>query len=393
MIIDSTLPIFTAATPSTAQVDSIAGGALGRGMDALMAEDYDKAIREFKRTIALSPSSDNAFTAYDYLATTQVKSLQPGEAEKTYKQAIKVFPSADGFHLNLGHLLFSQSRTDEAVQQYAAAVKLNPTESQNRYALGQGYLTLKRYDDAAAQFKEVIRLQPKDSGGYYALGQTYREAGKLDAAQEQLDKALALKNDFPYAHYERGLLYAEQQQITKAQDELAILSEAAPELVNDLRNKISEKSAPRFLNAYSTSLNLASAPGTKLSSLDSSLTTPGGEGDFTIKFIFDKEMDPASVQNAANWTISRSTSYQTGGLYNWGLEAPSTEVNIPIRPASVTYDSTILTAKVTVKIAQNSSGDGTIDLSHLVFKFSGTDSYGNVMDASADKYNAISTVV
>jgi tetratricopeptide (TPR) repeat protein len=243
------------------------------------------------------------------------------------------------------------------------------------------------------QFQEVIRLQPKDSGGYYALGQTYRAAGKLDAAQEQLDKALAIEGDFTYAHFERGMLYAEQQKIDLAKGELAILSQDAPELVDGLQGKINEKSAPRFLNAYTTSLNLASLPGAKVSSLDSSLATSGAEANFTVKFIFDKDMDPASVQNVANWTISRSTSYRTGGLYNWGIEAPSTEISISPMPENVIYDPQILTAKVTFTIAQNSSGDGTIDLSHLVFKFNGTDTYGNSIDTSADEYNMISMIV
>ena len=39
------------------------------------------------------------------------------------------------------------------------------------------------------------------------------------------------------------------------------------------------------------------------------------------------------------------------------------------------------------------SGNGTIDLSHLVFKFKGTDEYGNVMDTAADEYNRISKIV
>ncbi len=60
---------------------------------------------------------------------------------------------------------------------------------------------------------------------------------------------------------------------------------------------------------------------------------------------------------------------------------------------SVVYDPSSLTAKVTFSITQNATGNGTIDLSHLVFTFKGTDEYGNVMDTAADEYNRISKIV
>lgn len=385
--------VFSVTTTSLAQLDSIAAGALGRGIDAYVAGDYKTAIREFKRTVAFSPYSENAFNALDYMAATQVKDGQIAEAEKTYKQAIQAYPAADGFHLSYGHLLFSDGRHEEAVEHYEKAVELNPSDSNIRYSLGQGYLALGKYDEAEAQFKQVIRLQPKDSGGYYALGQTYRMTGKLEEAQVQLDRALALKEDFAYAHYERGMLYAEQRQTSLAREELETIREELPDSVEELQNKIYENSAPKVLSAYASSLDLASPAGTEVASLDASLETPEATKNFTVNFVFDKDMDIASVQNTVNWSISRSTGYRTGGPYNWGIAPPPTDIAIPRQPAYVTYDPETLTAKVTFTIAQNASGDGTLDLSHLVFKFSGVDYYGNAIDESADEYNVFSAIV
>lgn len=104
-------------------------------------------------------------------------------------------------------------------------------------------------------------------------------------------------------------------------------------------------------------------------------------------------MDMASIQNIANWNISRSVSTATGGLYNWGRNIPATEVSSSTMPVNVVYDHESLTAKITFKITQNSSGTGTIDLSHLVFQFKGTDVYGNAMDSSKDQYNLFSKIV
>ena len=384
--------LFSTTMPSVAQFDGIATGALGRGIDALMAKDYDTAVREFKRSIALSPYSDNASKAFEYMANALVSNGKTSEAIATYRQAIEVFPSADGFNLSLGNLYYGEGRYTEALDQYASAVRKNPTANQNVYSLGQGYLALGRYGEAEEQFKKIIQSTPKDSGGYFALGQTYRMEGKYDDAQEQLDKALALKKDFASVHFELGMTYAEQQQIDQAKAELAIVLEDAPQSYLELQNKIYEKSAPRVIAAYIANLKLASPPGTQVSDLNSALATPGAHKKYTIQFVFDKNMDPAAVRNIANWSINRSTGATTGGPYNWGTPIPATEISLSRIPDSVIYDPERLTAQVTFTIAQNSTGNGTIDLSHLVFKFGGTDAHGNAMDAAADEYNVISQI-
>jgi hypothetical protein len=51
-----------------------------------------------------------------------------------------------------------------------------------------------------------------------------------------------------------------------------------------------------------------------------------------------------------------------------------------------------MTATVSFKIQQNSTADGTIDPSHLEFKFSGKDTYGNTMDTDFDQFIGFSGV-
>jgi tetratricopeptide (TPR) repeat protein len=385
--------LFSITLPGAAQYDSLAAAALGRGIDKYTADDYSGAIREFRRTIALSPYSDNALKSFEYLVNTLNKSDKTSEAIEACRQAIKIFPSADGMNLGLGNLLFGERRYTEAVEQYKMAVNKNPTASQNVYSLGQGYLAQDRYTDAEAQFKRVIQLTPKESGGYYALGQTYRKMGRLTEAQEQLERALAIKSDFTDAHFELGMVYAEQQQADKANSELAILDkEESTENYTELAAKIYETSKPRILSANATGFYLGSPAGTRASSLDPSLATPGATKNFTVRFVFNKPMDAASVGNMANWSISRSTEARTGGLYNWGI-ITETDVKVTSTPVCVFYDPATLTAKVTFSITQNAFGNGTIDLSHMVFKFKGTDGYGNVMDTAADEYSGISQIV
>ncbi len=379
--------------PSLTQYDNISAGALGSGIDLFTAGDYAGAVSEFRRCIAVSPYSDNALKAFEYMADALAKNGKTSEAIQACRQAIKVFPSADGMNLKLGNLLYGQGNYTEAVEQYKGAVRKNPTEYQNVYSLGEGYLAKGSYADAVAQFKRAIQLAPKDSGGYYGLGKAYERMGRLTEAAEELEKAVAIKHDLSDAHYELGVIYAERQETRKADSELDILSEQSLALYTQLDNQINKISNPRIRAAYATYLNLAAPAGTRVATLDPSLETAGATKNYTVSFIFDKEMDVASVLNVLNWDISRSTGTATGGLYNWGMKLPDTEVKVAAIPTNVTYDSSSLTAQVTIAITQNDACDGTIDLSHLVFRFKGTDEYGNAMDPAADQYNGISKIV
>ena len=71
----------------------------------------------------------------------------------------------------------------------------------------------------------------------------------------------------------------------------------------------------------------------------------------------------------------------------------STEVNISLLPNNVFYDEESLTAVVSFTIKQNEAGDGTIDPSHIEFKFSGNDSFGLKMDPKGDQFTGFSGVV
>jgi hypothetical protein len=109
-------------------------------------------------------------------------------------------------------------------------------------------------------------------------------------------------------------------------------------------------------------------------------------------FLFTKEMDAASVQNPYNWSITKAAYGSAGGAYNWGSPTPPTDVAISPVPVSVVFLPSSLSATVSFLVDQNTGADGTIDPSHIKFKFSGTDVYGNIMDTSADEYSGISMI-
>ena len=120
--------------------------------------------------------------------------------------------------------------------------------------------------------------------------------------------------------------------------------------------------------------------------MDSYLANADASKKFTMVFQFDKAMDRESVENLVNWKIGRSTSSQPGRIYNYGLSIPSTEIQVGTLANNVYYDQESFKATVTFTIRQNSTADGTIDPTHIEFKFSGKDTFGNKMDPDFDQY-------
>jgi hypothetical protein len=104
-----------------------------------------------------------------------------------------------------------------------------------------------------------------------------------------------------------------------------------------------------------------------------------------VKFVFDSDMDPSSVKNITNWSISKAAGGEAG-IYNNGLYSPK-NISAPAIPKQASYDPLTREATLVFTLTQNSTADGTIDASHLVFKFTGTDKNGKSMDPLADQFD------
>jgi tetratricopeptide (TPR) repeat protein len=386
--------LFSAIPTSQAQRDSLSNSALSRGIDRYTSADYGGAATEFRRVIGLSSFSDNAAKAYDFMAKAYLLDGNTEAAIKTYQEAIKSYPTRAAFHTSLGDIYYKQGQLSEAEAEYKAAINLDSESTDSRYGLGQVYLNSERYSEAEAQFNKVVRLSPGSSIGYYGLGQTYRKMGNYSDALAQLDKAVSLDSTFDDGYLEQGYAYADMGDMDNAHSLVTTLFDNGSSLAGTLRQYIYESAAPKVSLVYSTNGFKASlGPGTPVADLDPSLSTLGTSKAFTMRFSFTKDMDPVSIQNPLNWGISRATGTNAGGAYNWGMPASATDVSVPFLPAGVIYDPETFSADVTFKITQNREGNGTIDPSHILFRFYGVDAYGKAMDLTADEYSGISEIV
>ena len=374
------------------QLESLANGALQSGIDRYMNGDYKGAIREFQRAVGLGQYSAYAVDAASYLARAYLKLDKTEKAIDAYETAIRLDPLRDDTRIQLGNLFYSQQRYDEARQQYEEAVRINPSAN-NRFSLGQAYLKTDRYREAESQFLTIKRMDPDNPNGSYGIGQTYSEQQRYEDAIRHFQAAVDLDRNFYDAYAEMGYAYADLGDLDRAQDQVNFLDIHSPELAETLSRYMYRVEAPKFSFVHATSsFPHYMSNRTPVYALDSYLTDADAEQLFTMKFQFNKEMDRESVEDIHNWNILRSTANGPGQAYNFGLPIPDTEVQPELFPEFVIYDAEGLSATVYFKVKQNAAADGTIDPSHIEFRFNGKDAFDLTMNSEYDQFTGFSGI-
>jgi len=389
--------LFTPATDnSSAQMQMMSSRALSAGLDQFTAKNYDQAISSFKRAISMAPTADSAINAYDYMARSYLTQGNSQAAIAAYTKALKIAPSRDDLHIQLGNLYTTNGNFDKALAEYKLAVKYNPS-SANLYSLGQGYLGAGQTDQAIQQFQLVRRQQPKQPYGDFGLGQAYAKQGNYQEAIAAFKDAVAIKSNYLEAYSEMGYAYVDSGNASQANDVVSTLKTLSPSnttLAGNLSQYLYDKTAPKMTANYTSDLFTPFlsnfGPGTKVNAIGSYLANAGDQQTFAMVFQFNKQMDQNSVENVHNWSIARAGGTGRGDGYNYNMTVPTTEVTLPGTPQSVYYDRLAQTATVMFKITQNATANGTIDPSHINFSFNGKDMVGLAMDKSADTYSGFS---
>ena len=385
--------IFVTAIQQESQLAVLSNQALSNGIDKYMRQDYEAGAQEFEKSINLYPRSSFSADATKYLAQTHLRLAQTDKAIAVYKRGIELNPDRDDLYTDLGNLYFAEDRYEAALDQYKEAVRINPTSASNHYSLGQGYLKLEKFSQAEAEFRTVSRIEGASPYGNYGLGLTYSKRGKYDKAIDNFEEALRKDNQFFDAYAEIGYALADLGEMDDAKAMAASLEKKDPELADTLARYINKVEPPKIVLAWgSSTFSYKMSINTPVAALDSYLENAGTSKSMTMKFYFNKDMDRSAIEDRYNWRIGRQSGAGGGQAYNFGLNIPDSEIRLPSFPDYVLYDSRSQTATVAFTVTQNEAANGTIDPSHIIFKFKGEDANGIAMDAQHDEFSGWSGV-
>jgi len=111
-------------------------------------------------------------------------------------------------HYNLGVVLDSQGKFEEAAAHYVQALRLNPGYADAHNNLGVFLSRQGKYEAAVAQCTEALRLNPGRADAHNNLGVVLFRQGKYAAAAAHYTEAVRLNPDYGDAYNNRAMIMA-----------------------------------------------------------------------------------------------------------------------------------------------------------------------------------------
>ncbi len=115
------------------------------------------------------------------------------------KQSLLLQPHSAGFHNNLGNVLRTVGRLEEAMQSYHTALRLTSQGEEVALAYNNLGICVSQQDDletAITYFRHALQLQPADAGTYNNLGVALKQQGCLTEAVDSFQQALQYSPNF-----------------------------------------------------------------------------------------------------------------------------------------------------------------------------------------------------
>jgi adenylate cyclase len=167
--------------------DNSAWGHAFLGRIYLTKRQYEKAITQGERAVALDPNSDFALAA---LAFTLRNAGRHEEGIALFKKAIRLNPIPPPWYLSsCGSSHFILGQYEEAIVAFKKALPRSPENLFAHLGLAATYSALGREKDAHAETEEVLRIDPTFTLEAYAKGILFKNQADMDWTLEALRKA------------------------------------------------------------------------------------------------------------------------------------------------------------------------------------------------------------
>ena len=137
-------------------------------------------------------------------------------AEKRYREAIKIDYYNHSVLINLGVICKNSGREEEAISLYKKAIEISPGEPEAYTNLGNLYHKLCDFDAAISYSNKSLELKANNPQCLMTLGWSYKELGNLEQALASTLKSLELKSDNPDALVNLGVIYKDRGNLDAA---------------------------------------------------------------------------------------------------------------------------------------------------------------------------------
>ena len=186
---------------------------LGRASGLLAKQSIDTLLAAY-------PDSARAHQA---MAENYFVLRRMPDAEKEYREALRLRPGLPEAHLALGEVYAGAFQWDKAEEQFRLQAKLQPGNAEAAYRLGEALLEQGKAHEARAELVRADRLMPEMPETLYSLGKAASLEGDAAAAEKAWTKLLSIEKQSALAaqaHFGLAGLYRKQGKTAEAQREM-----------------------------------------------------------------------------------------------------------------------------------------------------------------------------
>lgn len=170
----------------------------------LESRDVQGAIQHLNRAVELAPQFA---AAWNHLGTIAYQTRRYEDAEKFFRRSLEADANAYEPLVNLGGVLATLGRFDEAWNFNLHAVLRRPNDALAQSQMGMTYFGLNRLDLAEKYLLEAVRLDPGHfSHPQLLLAEIYLQRGQKEKAANVLDDFLRRHPDWPLAEKMRDTI-------------------------------------------------------------------------------------------------------------------------------------------------------------------------------------------
>jgi tetratricopeptide (TPR) repeat protein len=186
---------------------------LGRASGLLSKQSIDTLLAAY-------PDSARAHQA---MAENYYVLRRMPDAEKEYREALRLRPGLPEARLALGEVYAGAFQWDKAEEQFRMQANLQPGNAEAAYRLGEALLEQGKAHEARAELLRADHLMPEMPETLYALGKADSVEGDAAAAEKAWTKLLSIEKQSSLAaqaHFGLAGLYRKQGKTAEAQHEM-----------------------------------------------------------------------------------------------------------------------------------------------------------------------------
>jgi len=200
------------------------------------SEGYPRAHDAAIKALALDNGLAEAHAALAY--TTFRYDWNWVEAEREFKEAIKLNENYASAHQWYGSYLAAQGRFEEAIKETRRAQELDKTSPVIQSQLGLVYFFSGRFNEAVEECNKTLKLFPEFFVARRYLGLSYAQMGQYSQAWSELENAAAASKNSPLMKLEYATALASSGDVEKKTQAQKTLDE------------LNSNSQNRYISAY-----------------------------------------------------------------------------------------------------------------------------------------------